>query len=406
VGNDNELMNLLFCHPASLEMARTYNCVLLMDCTYKVNRYNMPVLNVVGISHLRKTFFICFVFMGEETEGHYRWALNTIARVIYLGEPPKVVITDRDLALMKAIQIELPDCKHMLCTWHIEKNVVAKCSKIMARQNQDMAPFLAQWNKVIFSTTFDGYNMELDTMETMFGTGHPALKYVKETWLLHKEKFVACHVNEYMHLGNHASSRVEGANATLKFYIRSSQCDLITFIMRAIVAVNHQQLEQMTSENYNKCTRLHVCEDPAMEELAEKIPHVALSMIYNSLCIARAANEKGEVLPSCTRTRRCTMGLPCSHELHKLNGPIPLHLVHPFWYFQGGESKARYLDPRLPITVREVEQSRLPVAHQYPIAAPNPISAKGRPKKGKTKGIKRNPSEFELIGTKNRCSIC
>jgi len=39
----------------------------------------------------------------------------------------KVVVTDRDTALMNVIAKVLPETDHVLCYFHIEKNVKAKC---------------------------------------------------------------------------------------------------------------------------------------------------------------------------------------------------------------------------------------------------------------------------------------
>jgi transposase-like protein len=40
---------------------------------------------------------------------------------------PKVVVTDRDTALMNVIATVLPETYHILCYFHIEKNVKARC---------------------------------------------------------------------------------------------------------------------------------------------------------------------------------------------------------------------------------------------------------------------------------------
>jgi len=40
---------------------------------------------------------------------------------------PKVIVTDRDPALMKAIAKVLPKTDHVLCYFHIGKNVKSRC---------------------------------------------------------------------------------------------------------------------------------------------------------------------------------------------------------------------------------------------------------------------------------------
>ncbi|KAH6583609.1 hypothetical protein BASA60_001364 [Batrachochytrium salamandrivorans] len=57
-----------FCHKKSAEFARQFNIVFIMDCTYKTNRFGMPLLNIVGITATYKTFNAGFAFICNETE--------------------------------------------------------------------------------------------------------------------------------------------------------------------------------------------------------------------------------------------------------------------------------------------------------------------------------------------------
>jgi len=44
---------------------------------------------------------------------------------------PKVVVSDRDIALMNAINVVFPKASNLLCRFHIDKNVKAKCKMIV-----------------------------------------------------------------------------------------------------------------------------------------------------------------------------------------------------------------------------------------------------------------------------------
>ncbi|KAI9910414.1 hypothetical protein PsorP6_010321 [Peronosclerospora sorghi] len=41
VASDGTLRGVLFCHEKSVEIARRFNMVFFMDCTYKTNRFGM-----------------------------------------------------------------------------------------------------------------------------------------------------------------------------------------------------------------------------------------------------------------------------------------------------------------------------------------------------------------------------
>jgi len=62
----------LFIAPkGSIPLLRQAPDTLLLDCTYKTNRFKMPLLNICGISPLRKAFSIAAVFLDGEKEKQY-----------------------------------------------------------------------------------------------------------------------------------------------------------------------------------------------------------------------------------------------------------------------------------------------------------------------------------------------
>ena len=101
-----------------------------MDCTYKTNRYRMPLLEIVGVTSTDMTFYVCFAYLQVECKENYAWALGVLRSIIGDGILPDVIVTDRELSLMKAISIVFPGATHLLCKWHINRNVLARCKKL------------------------------------------------------------------------------------------------------------------------------------------------------------------------------------------------------------------------------------------------------------------------------------
>ena len=56
--SSNQLTHATFVSPYSLKLIQT-GFVLLFDCTYKTNRYKLPLLHVVGITPLNTSFTMC-----------------------------------------------------------------------------------------------------------------------------------------------------------------------------------------------------------------------------------------------------------------------------------------------------------------------------------------------------------
>lgn len=65
----------------SMEMLRPNPFVLIMDCTYKTNKYKMPMLDIVGVNDLNKSFFVGFCFWAAEDESSYTFALEKLKEV-------------------------------------------------------------------------------------------------------------------------------------------------------------------------------------------------------------------------------------------------------------------------------------------------------------------------------------
>ena len=102
-----------------------------MDCTYRTNKFRMPLFVVTGVTPLSTTFFVGFAFLSQERKTDYEWALVAL-KGLYdargLGAPATLV-TDRDPRLMGAIRAVFPGARHLLCLWHVAKNVVARCKR-------------------------------------------------------------------------------------------------------------------------------------------------------------------------------------------------------------------------------------------------------------------------------------
>ena len=60
-----------------IQYFRQWPDVVLLDCTYKTNRFGMPLLNICGSAGNNKTHIICGVFLSSEREEDYGWFWNS-----------------------------------------------------------------------------------------------------------------------------------------------------------------------------------------------------------------------------------------------------------------------------------------------------------------------------------------
>jgi MULE transposase domain len=409
LGNENEVWNLMIANPTSIALARKYNHVILMDCTYKTNKYNMPVLNVIGMTPFNKSVFICFVFMKQETEENYQRALEKIKGIYEVNKMPKVIATDRELALMNSIQRVFPHTVNLLCICHIQKNVVANCKKFF-ETNESINVFLDKCNVVTYSYSIERFETSWALMRGEYGVNHQAITYEKNTWLVHKEKFVSTYADMVLHFGS-KTSRVEGANSVLKMFLLASVGDLATFHFRSTLAIKNHQQELATLELSERSTVLPFATTELFKHLNEKITHFALKRIFESVKKCKTCEEI-EPLSPCTRYLLDAMGLPCSHVLRLLQGPIPPESINPFWqYTPQQQMTVISIMPQDPCAILEVlhkeieeiqtsvqagELERLNQRLLCSMAPPKRQVTRGRPQGALNRVIKRASSAFEV----------
>ncbi|KAH1261811.1 Protein FAR1-RELATED SEQUENCE 5 [Glycine max] len=104
--------------------------------TYKTNRYRLPLLDFVGGTPTGMTFSAGFAYLEGERVNNVVWALERF-RGLFLRHDalPGIIGTDRDLALMNAVKTVFPECTNLLCRFHIDNNVKAKCKSLIDQKN-------------------------------------------------------------------------------------------------------------------------------------------------------------------------------------------------------------------------------------------------------------------------------
>ncbi|XP_022024577.1 protein FAR1-RELATED SEQUENCE 4-like [Helianthus annuus] len=80
-------------------------------------RYSMVFVPFSGIDnhHCNVTFGASL--LASETADTYIWLLRVFLKAV--GSQPKVVVTNQDPAMKKAISVVFVDTRHRLCMWHV-----------------------------------------------------------------------------------------------------------------------------------------------------------------------------------------------------------------------------------------------------------------------------------------------
>ena len=399
---EGRLLCLFIAPRSGVDLLRRYPHVLLLDCTYKTNRFNMPLLNICGATSAKKTFSVASIFLDGEKIQHYFWALRQLLQLLADENIPfpRVTVTDRDAALIKALRSfpQLKQSVNFLCKWHINQNVLAKCKSHFPRAKKvgkkvvraaAFTEFLDEWKKIVCSTDeatfFQLYNH-------FKNKGYPAeaITYVDTTWIgPWKEKFASCWVDQHRHLGHTTTSIVEGVHVSMKRFLWSSTGDLATVFQRFRRFWSHQKFEVMAKEEMDKVKISTFSLKPVYSIIREKVSSQALKLLEDEHRKIRLNFRRQAQRPEghCPCGFTTSHGLPCRHILFEriqANNTLILEDFDSFWHTTSN------LD-------QDLSSSNAPLD-------PLVVRSKGRPKgslnmdgTSRTRSTRRDPSHFEYV---------
>ncbi|TYH42281.1 hypothetical protein ES332_D11G053800v1 [Gossypium tomentosum] len=299
----NELENLFFIHPRSLDIWRAFPHVLIVDAMYKTNKYDLPFVQIVGVTSTNKTFSIAFFFIINEKEENYNWALTCLKLTLEECMYQRVIVTDRELALMNACQQVFPDATRLLCRWHITENIKKHCRQSIKLQH-DWDSFRAMWNVLVESPTW-------------------IFKY--------KEMFVLVWIDRHLNFGERTTNRVESQHAKLKKYL----CEKNSSLDKFVCCIYQNVKSQLTSiyESFEKSIIVlkHRHNLPCFRLLKGFVALEALDILEGEL---QRSNRHQLDSSNCGCKLRHSCGLPyaCMLSVYLNSGEcIPLDSIDVFW---------------------------------------------------------------------------
>ncbi|KAI7940915.1 hypothetical protein MJO28_013200 [Puccinia striiformis f. sp. tritici] len=276
IGEDEgKMKSLFFAYPNSLTLAKQFPTTFLLDCTYKTNKYKMPVLHIVGMNSCNRSFSVAFCFLSAKKAEDYIWALEQFS-IVLDGQAPLVLATDKEQALINAIEQVFPDTCHLLCSWHIYKNVKLQCHKNF-KSEEEWDLFAKCWHQLVASQTETDYHQNFAEISKKWDP--LTADYLIPNWMPIKEKFVAYLIDKHPHFGNTITSRVEGLHAYIKRFINSptsSFSAVVKHIHRAISVQLHKCLVKASQDSYKQLVGL----PPSIKNLNGTITHFALHSFH------------------------------------------------------------------------------------------------------------------------------
>jgi len=96
---ENKLKNCCYMSKRMKDMVNYFSDVLIIDTSHKINRFNLPLLDIVCINNLGKTNTVFLGLMGDQTYQTFSWILEKFKS--QLKKNPTVIFTDEEEALTK-----------------------------------------------------------------------------------------------------------------------------------------------------------------------------------------------------------------------------------------------------------------------------------------------------------------
>jgi hypothetical protein len=85
VAADNTLEALFFCKPDDVQKARLYGQMVIIDATYKTNKFRLPLVNIVTVDNNLRTVRIALCFVTSEQTPSYIWVVQKLSESNYIN---------------------------------------------------------------------------------------------------------------------------------------------------------------------------------------------------------------------------------------------------------------------------------------------------------------------------------
>ena len=207
------MKKLFFINKQIIKMLYKNFKVLIINCTYKTNKYKMFLLTIIEYIVINFTFIINIVFLIKKIVNYYDWILNYL-KTLYVSlklADFHVIITNWDLILLEIIDVQyFVKTKHILYLWYVHRNVIKNC-KIFFSIKKNWETFLIDWHAIIYAFNKTKFETIWRTLIIRwYNINFENIFYIYTMWLMFWYiKLCKCKINKIMHFNIIIISRAE-----------------------------------------------------------------------------------------------------------------------------------------------------------------------------------------------------
>ena len=242
----NELNCVLYMSSDMVYNLKRNGTVLIMDTTFKTNRFHWPLLLVCGINEHNHTVLFAVALLRYQDTSAFAWVLRQMAEACGEVDWARVscVATDGDKAMNAAIEQVLPASRHLRCWYHIEQNMKSNLVDAGLLTEEQWKLFLQEWKSAALKDEEDTFEAAKDRLHQAFPT---AVAYLTAWIWPNGDSFLICRIKASTTLGILSTQRVEGLNSTLKTsLIVGSKTPLVTLFSSLQYAAERKDRDEIS----------------------------------------------------------------------------------------------------------------------------------------------------------------
>ncbi|XP_060167575.1 protein FAR1-RELATED SEQUENCE 11 isoform X2 [Lycium barbarum] len=277
--SNNRLENIAWSYASSIQSYEVFGDAVVFDTTHRLTAFDMPLGIWVGVNNYGMPCFFGCVLLREETMRSYSWALKTFLAFMN-GKAPQTVLTDQNMCLKEAINLEMPTTKHALCIWLIVAKFPSWFNAVLGERYND---WKAEFNRLYNLESVEDFELGWRDMMNTFGlhtNRHIASLFaLRSLWAL---PYLRSHTFAGMTTAGHSKS----INAFIQRFL-SAQTRLAHFVEQVAVTVDFkdQTGEQQTMQQnlQNICLKTGA---PMEAHAATVLTPFAFSKLQEQLVLA------------------------------------------------------------------------------------------------------------------------
>ncbi|CAN4110758.1 unnamed protein product [Withania somnifera] len=277
--SNNRLENIAWSYASSIQSYDIFGDAVVFDTTHRLTAFDMPLGIWVGVNNYGMPCFFGCVLLREETLRSYSWALKAFLAFMN-GKAPQTVLTDQNMCLKEAINLEMPTTKHALCIWLVVAKYPSWFNAVLGERYNE---WKAEFNRLYNLESVEDFELGWRDMVNSFGLH--TNRHITSLFAL-RSLWALPYLRRHFFAGMTTTAHSKSINAFIQRFL-SAQSRLAHFVEQVAVTVDFkdQTGEQQTMQQnlQNICLKTGA---PMEAHAAAVLTPFAFSKLQEQLVLA------------------------------------------------------------------------------------------------------------------------